>query len=305
MHLALRAAIAASALTIGIMSPAYATSHDSPDPSSNSRCEQQHAEHSRSASTDDHGDKRDANYCAAQVGDLVDVSLNDLHPTQAVLGYDEVYYKLGRYTMGKDTNNKKFADWCEANGQQDVLSTTPTSRLDTPSSFTCVIPLGSETADSMGLMKTGVVGPDGQMYLTDGHHTFTSFWETADGGRNMHVRVRIVGNLGNLEPDAFWKQMKANNWVWLFDKDNKGINPDQLPEHLGLKEFGNDPYRGVIYFARDIGYQQLPAIAAFQEFYWGQWMRQSSNPDLNLASYNLRRRRGQAPGVQHVGLRQT
>src|SRR6185369_18058315 len=36
--------------------------------------------------------------CAAQPGDLINVQLDELHPTQPSLGYDEVYYKLGRYT---------------------------------------------------------------------------------------------------------------------------------------------------------------------------------------------------------------
>jgi hypothetical protein len=39
-------------------------------------------------------------YCTAAVGDLLDVTLGDLRPTQPSLGYDEVYYRLGRYTLG-------------------------------------------------------------------------------------------------------------------------------------------------------------------------------------------------------------
>ena len=32
----------------------------------------------------------------------LDVRIGDVHATQPSLGYDEVYYKLGRYTLGKD-----------------------------------------------------------------------------------------------------------------------------------------------------------------------------------------------------------
>lgn len=64
-------------------------------------------------------------YCGAKVGDLVDVPLADMHPTQGALGYDEVYYRLGRYTQGKDTINKRYDDWCEANGQGQALSAPP------------------------------------------------------------------------------------------------------------------------------------------------------------------------------------
>jgi len=57
-------------------------------------------------------------YLCATAGDLVDVRIGDVHATQPSLGYDEVYYKLGRYSLGKDAINKKYDDWCEANGQE-------------------------------------------------------------------------------------------------------------------------------------------------------------------------------------------
>jgi len=114
------------------------------------------------------------NMCA-QRGDLLDVRIGDVLPTQPSLGYDEVYYKLGRYTLGKDKINKKFDDWCEANGQGEAAVADASARLDDPTSFTCTIPVGQETAESIAPMKTVVIGPGGKLYLTDGHHTLTSF----------------------------------------------------------------------------------------------------------------------------------
>lgn len=225
--------------------------------------------------------------CAAQPGDLIDVSLQELHPTQPSLGYDEVYYKLGRYALGKDTYNKRFGDWCEANGQGDVASATASSTLHDPTTFTCTIPLGAETQASKDAMKTVVIGPRAQLYLTDGHHTFTSFWETPDGGPTLHVRVRVEGNLSTLSTAAFWQAMRQNQWVWLRNANEKPIFPQQLPRSLGLSQFGNDPYRGVLYFARDVGYVQLAGNAIFQEFYWGRWLRRQTDPALDLTGYDL------------------
>ena len=51
-------------------------------------------------------------YCAAAEGDLLDVTLDVLHPTQPSLGYDEVYSRLGRYTIGKDASDQLFDAWC-------------------------------------------------------------------------------------------------------------------------------------------------------------------------------------------------
>lgn len=225
--------------------------------------------------------------CNAKAGDLIDVRLDELHPTQPSLGYDEVYYKLGRYMFGKDAVNKRVDDWCEANGQLSAASARPTATLHDPSTFTCTIAVGQETPASKDVMKTVVIGPRGELYLTDGHHTFTSLWETPDGGPTLHVRARVEGNLATLSTAAFWQEMQREQWVYLRDAADAPITRNQLPRTLGLAQFQNDVYRSVIYFARDIGYTQLGENATFQEFYWGRWERTNPNPALAPANYNL------------------
>lgn len=227
-------------------------------------------------------------YECANVGDLVDVRLKDLNPTQAVLGFDEVYYKLGRYASGKDEANgdvnKRFDDWCETNGQGEAAAVRPGARLDDPSTFTCEIPLGQETEESKAEMKTVVIGPHGSLYLTDGHHTLTSFLESPDGGPRMHIRLRVTGNLSALGKKDFWQRMRAEHQVWLKDAEGRPIDVKDLPGRLGLKRFGNDPWRGIVYFTRDIGYEQIPGQAPeFQEFYWGEWLRGR----IDLTAYDL------------------
>jgi hypothetical protein len=229
----------------------------------------------------------DATHCAAQAGDLLEVTLNELHPTQPVLGYDEVYYKLGRYRSGKDVAgggvNKRFSDWCEASGLVEATAATAAATLSDPTTFTCRLAPGAETADSKALMKTAVVGPGGQLYLTDGHHTFTSFWERADGGPNMRVRVRITGNLSDLGTEAFWKKMEENKWVWLFDGDNQPVTRDAIPAHLGLANFRNDLYRSLVYFTRDVAYSQAVGAPEFLEYYWGLYLR----PRITLTAADM------------------
>ena len=234
-----------------------------------------------------------AERCSAQPGDIIWVTLDEVRPTQPSLGYDEVYYKLGRYAFGSTystwdgVKNKRFGDWCEASGLIDVKTATAQSTLHDPTSFTCTLAQGSETQASKDLMKTVVIGPHGVPFLTDGHHTLTSFWETADGGPSVRVRLLVVGNLSNLSEAAFWDEMKKNGWTWLFDANDLPINPQQLPRQLGLREFGNDPYRGALYFARDIGYQQVAANALFQEFHLGRWARAQTDPALRLETHDL------------------
>jgi hypothetical protein len=226
-------------------------------------------------------------YVGAQPGDLVDVALADLHPTQPVISFDQVFYKLGRYRSTKDVDagglNKRFDDWCEANGQDHAATVSAGARLDTPASFTCAVGIGAETAATIAAMKTAVVGPRGQVFLTDGHNTFTAFWQATDGGPAMHVRVRVLANVSYLNTAAFWQGMDARALVWLRDAEAQPITPDQLPSSLGLASFQNDRYYGLAYFARDIGYAKAPDAPEYLELYWGAWLRQN----FDLGQYDL------------------
>jgi hypothetical protein len=226
-------------------------------------------------------------FCAAGVGDLLDIRLDELKPTQPSLGYDEVYYRLGRYTLGAGAADQLLDQWCATNGQGGLESATPGATVIDPASFTCALAVGSETDESKVPMKTAVIGPGGQPYLTDGHHTLTSFWEAATAGPETRVRVRITGNLKGATPEAFWAEMQSQGWTWLNDADGKPITPDQLPGSLGLDSFANDQYRGALVFVRDVGYSQDDTSPAFQEFYWGQWLRDQTDPGLRPADFTL------------------
>jgi hypothetical protein len=43
----------------------------------------------------------------------------------------------------------------------------------------------------------------------------------------------------------------------------------------------------VLYFVRDVGYRQDDDSPAFQEFYWGRWLRDQTDPDLRPADFTL------------------
>ncbi|MFB7296501.1 ParB/Srx family N-terminal domain-containing protein [Streptomyces rubiginosohelvolus] len=223
----------------------------------------------------------------ARPGDLIDVTLGELHPTQAVLGFDQVFYKLGRYGSGRDEAagdlNKRFDDWCETNGQEEAASAGPGARLDDPSSFSCTVPVGEETPETIAPMKTAVIGPGGKLYLTDGHHTLTSFLEGPDGSPRMHIRLRVTDNFSSLSPAAFWQRMTAEKKVWLRDENNRPLGVERLPDRLGITHFRDDPYRSLVYFTRDIGYEVPDGATEFLEFSWGSWLR----GEHDTAAYDL------------------
>lgn len=237
-----------------------------------------------------------------QTGDVMAVQLKDLHPTQPSVGYDQIYYHLARKqpnmarfastsTNYKDqteaTELKRAKDYCEDTGRgsaSDYL--VGQVSLIKGTGFTCTVADSSVSPDGL---KTVVVGPNGQLYLTDGHHTFTTLWELSDGGPDLTVYVRVAGNFSD-SPNlsSFWQKMQDNKFVWLFDKAGQAITPEQLPSTLGLSALADDPYRSLVYLTRDMGYSNAQ-VQEFAEFYWGLWLREAASGQaaLDLSKYHL------------------
>lgn len=193
--------------------------------------------------------------------------------------------------MAEIAKPKKFSDLCEANGQGEVLPGTANVAGATlsapPPGYRCKAAVGSRPKD----MKTVVIGPQGKLYLTDGHHTLSTFWD-ADNGRNhqLKVWVKVSDNYSQLSEQAFWSRMQQENKVWLKDGKNRPITPQQLPPAIGLAALGDDPYRALVYFTREIGYEPPSQAAEFLEFYWADWLRKvlklSDYPLHDAASYS-------------------
>lgn len=221
-----------------------------------------------------------ASYQALKAGELVQVPLQHLHPTQAVVGYDQIYYKLGRFSAEP---NKLFDEYCETNGQGEAARVPAGAQISDPSSFECQQAVGSYP----GEMKTVVVGPNGQLYLTDGHHTLTVLWEQPGAGPAQKMWLRVTDNFSDsADLAAFWQRMQDERKVWLQDGNGQPLSVAQLPAQLGLNTLGNDPYRALIYFTREVAYDKPRSGSVapeFLEFYWGQWLR----GQLDLDNYDL------------------
>ncbi|MCJ0761813.1 ParB/Srx family N-terminal domain-containing protein [Variovorax terrae] len=218
------------------------------------------------------------------------ITLGDARPTQPAIGYDQIFYKLARYnnTANASTQWKKeFDDYCEATGLTDGAKGASviagTSLLTSTSSFTC----STKTFDITAL-KSAVVGPKGVLYLTDGHHTFTSFWEAPNGGgAGVKIPVVMKGNFMDQNNASFWRGMRARKTAWLKTPDGRAITPADLPAQLGLSNgLKDDAYRSLLYFTRGIGYDQPATGTEFLEFYWAEWL-QASPQNFKLSAYTL------------------
>ncbi|KWF24707.1 ParB/Srx family N-terminal domain-containing protein [Burkholderia pseudomultivorans] len=223
----------------------------------------------------------------ARAGDLLDVTLGDLHPTQGAIGYDQIYYKLGRYELQPD---KKFDDFCADEGLGGVASSgyTAQSTLRDTASYACTTT--DANARERSVLNPVVIGPNGDtLYLTDGHHGLSTYYETPDGGPALHVHVVVKDNLSAYSGDAFWQQMQSRGYLRLKDGDGQPITTAQLPTGLGLKlGMTNDRYRSLVYFTRDIGYSKPAQATDYLEFYWADWLRAQPGT-FALAGYDLTR----------------
>ena len=152
-------------------------------------------------------------------------------------------------------------------------------------------------------MKTVVVGPGGQLYLTDGHHSFTTLWEVPGGGPQLKMWVKVTDDFSNsADMNTFWQRMEAARKVWLKDNQGQTLPPQQLPAHLGFKNLQDDTFRSLVYFTRKAAYGKPDdgAIAPeFLEFYWGNWLR----TQIDLKAYNLNKKGGYKDAIEAVAKR--
>ncbi|WP_139852386.1 ParB/Srx family N-terminal domain-containing protein [Acinetobacter pullicarnis] len=259
-------------------------------------------------------DSRDQRFLTAKVNDVIQVNIEDLKPTQGAIGYDQIYYKLGRWQGDVNrptwqaspenqlvylnkTIGKKFSDYCEAIGAKSrddfkTIEALQKANLKQLDSFGCTEQPGTEVAD----LKTVVVGYDGRLYLTDGHHTMSQLQELPDGGTKLKVWVKVVANESNLKTaDEFWAKMQHTGRTWLRNGKNESITYQQLPKNLGLLSTSNpngmqnNPYRSLVYFTRDIGYEKVANATDFTEFLWEDWFQKQSTQGLvqPLSFYHL------------------
>ena len=233
------------------------------------------------------------NYLQAKPGDVVKVKLSELHPTQMVLGKLQVAGELANYSEDAESLFNKL---CKVQGAGKLDEISGSSTPKDPSSYTCKQAAGTKKKD----MNTVDVGPDGKLYLTDGHHAFSGFWNAPNGGGDITLTVLVAQNLshnsaGNvLTPAQFEQKMTELKHFLPVDAEGKTITFSQLPATLDLSQFQDDPYRSMLYYLRGVSYDKsdknlnpetgkpYPDVP-FLEFYWGQLLRSK----MDLTHYDL------------------
>ena len=179
-------------------------------------------------------------------GDECTLDAQLAHPTQFVLGYQEVRSKT-----------EKFNDMSKSD-LDDYLKDHP-------------VPC--------------VKGPNGIFYMTDHHHlTAALLLSDVDDDRKV-INVQVQNDLSSyLTMSDFWSAMTARGFVWLYDeKGNAPLNPTYLP--TSVVALANDPYRSLAYNVRHAGgYNKVEED--FQDFLWVNFFRENNVLQLDKAVDN-------------------
>ena len=104
-------------------------------------------------------------------------------------------------------------------------------------------------ADLIGDIEPVVIGPGGQLYLLDGHHTFTALLNSTWGASDPTVYVNVIANYSADTEAQFIQQMEANNWLLPLNDDvPQTVNPETgSPIPTSLTGLTSDVYRGLEY----------------------------------------------------------
>ena len=111
-----------------------------------------------------------------------------------------------------------------------------------------------------------VIGPNGEMYLTDHHHLARAL---SDGGHDKGFFM-VEADLSACNLADFWKTMGERQWVHPIDQHGRLQAISDLPLRIG--GLVDDPYRSLAGFVREAG-GFGKTLAAFEEFQWATFFR--------------------------------
>lgn len=209
---------------------------------------------------------------------VVQVQLGHLAPTQSVVAHEQIAIKLAQYQRDPTV---LYHDLCQTAGRGALVAFSDTSSPQQSNSYQCEYP---QTASAnLNALPTVVQSPSGQLYLTDGHHTLSAWYDLPDGGAEMIISAHVVKVYTAMAPQQFWQQMQQEGNTWLYDSEGRAITYAALPKQLGRASLQNDPFRAAMFFLRGGVWQKPTPAIPFVEFYWAQHLK--AQPALQFPGY--------------------
>jgi hypothetical protein len=196
---------------------------------------------------EDSKDLRNYSSKAAQILNepVIDVSVDRLYPTQASIGELEVKQKKERFAQMSFEEQSNYLD------RKPII---------------------------------GVRGPDGQIYLIDGHHKTKAFINAGVEKVPVNIVYDFSQQFGPGEMNDFWIDMESRGWAYPYDNQGLRMAYRDLPKTLKMLE--DDPYRSLAWYIRKSAvYSKETDLSGkpFLEFEWAEFIRKKM-PDLELNS---------------------
>ena len=108
---------------------------------------------------------------------------------------------------------------------------------------------------------------DQDYHMIDHHHLVRACWEI-----NIdHVTIEFVGDFSEHNDDGFWKKMKSEGYLHLYDQFGKGPHDHTLLPR-DIRGLADDPYRSLAWMIREAGGFQKTKTP-FSEFKWADFFR--------------------------------
>jgi hypothetical protein len=156
-------------------------------------------------------------------------AISTLHPTQLTVGMIEVQDKRTHLASLKPQD------------QQDFMQAHP---------------------------MPAVIGPRGNLYITDHHHLGRAALEAGV----VKGFFLVEADLSSRSLDDFWKEMNKNMWAHPLDENGVRHYYAAIPQHL--EKLVDDAYRSLAGYVRNAGgFEKTPT--AFAEFVWADFFRRS------------------------------
>jgi hypothetical protein len=218
-----------------------------------------------------------SNYADHKRGDVINVNLDQLLPTQAVISLDEEYYNLGRYA---EDLKQMYNDLCEVNGAKGVKQWDKDSNPTDISTYSCQ----KKQGNNIDALPAVIIGPeDGELFLIDHHNILSTFWDMPNGGTSVPVTLRVEYNLLG-SGDDFWPELQNDHEVWLYNNKGKKIKPSALPQYIGSKQLKHDKYFSLTYFLNGIAYDMPEGNKVpYVKLNWSRVLREK----MDIGDYNL------------------
>ncbi|MCH4168476.1 MAG: LPXTG cell wall anchor domain-containing protein [Streptococcaceae bacterium] len=217
-----------------------------------------------------------------------DVPISDIHPTQASVGKAQIAAKILGYldeTQASLTEDY-FKDFNDDNGYSKGNYLVNGQALKDKSLYSSAsirqsIPSAEVIEGNLPKVPV-IIGPNGSLYATDGHHGSTTYLYLYNqyGLGSDKINVEIIADYSSLTTEAFYQTLINNNQFFskAFNVNSgkyEAFDLSKIATNMIPSQFANDPFRSLAYFWRKSAIDKDLVSVNFAEFYLGEFLTET------------------------------